>query len=429
MKRVLGILAVFVALLAVAAGVIWGARRFMEVVEPDNVKEIPTTTVHQGKVTITVTARGELQGGSSEVMLTPPGGVAELPIIYLRNTGDYVEAGDTVVEYDTTQQEYNLREAEADLEEARQKVAQAEADSQASLEEARYTTLSTAAEVKLAELEVRKNPILAATVARQNEISLEAAKNRQKQAERDYENKKETSGASVAIQQAAVQKADLLAQRSRRMIEGMVLKAKSAGYVQVQRNQNGQLLYTGAVVPPFQVGDTARPGQPVALIPDMSTWEVSAYVPELDRGYLTPGQKVTVKPAALAGRELQGHVKTLGATTGYGWNRRSECRVLLDEVDDDLRPGMTADIEITVESLDNVLWVPSQALFEADGRAYLFVQTPEGFVQRDVKLVRRSESQAVITGIGEGEVVALTRPDQQEQPAETKGGAMKALTK
>lgn len=430
MKRAVGILTVFVALLAVAAGVTWGARRFMAVVAPENVKQIPTTTVHKGKVTITVTARGELQGGSSEVMITPPGGVAEMPIIFLRNTGDYVEPGDTVVEYDTTQQEYNLREAEADLEEARQKVAQAEAEARAGLEEARYATLSTAAEVKLAELEVRKNPILAATVGRQNEISLEAAKNRQQQAERDYQSKKETSGASVAIQQAAVEKAELLAQRSRRMIDGMVLKSKSAGYVQVQRTTSGAgVLYAGAVLPEFQVGDTARPGQAVAMIPDMSSWEVSAYVPELDRGYLTPGQKVTVMPVALAGRKLKGHVKTLGATSGYGWNRRSQCRVLLDELDEDLRPGMTADIEITVESLDDVLWVPSQALFEADGRAFLFVQTPDGFMQRDVKLVRRSESQAVITGIGEGEVVALTRPDQQEQPAETQGGAMKALTK
>jgi HlyD family secretion protein len=103
--------------------------------------------------------------------------------------------------------------------------------------------------------------------------------------------------------------------------------------------------------------------------------------------------------------------------------------VVLDEIDADLRPGMTVNIEITIESLDNVLWVPSQAVFENDGRTFLFAQTPTGFVQRDVKLVRRSESQAVITGIEEGQVVALARPDQQARPAEDKSGVMKALTK
>ncbi len=39
----------------------------------------------------------------------------------------------------------------------------------------------------------------------------------------------------------------------------------------------------------------------------------------------------------------------------------------------------------------------------------------------DVKLVRRSESQAVITGIKEGELVALSNPDQQNKPADQAG--------
>ena len=48
----------------------------------------------------------------------------------------------------------------------------------------------------------------------------------------------------------------------------------------------------------------------------------------------------------------------------------------------------------------------------------------------DVTLVRRSESQAVITGIKEGETVAMSNPDQQFKPgAAAAGGAMKALAK
>jgi HlyD family secretion protein len=427
-RRALGILTVFAALLAAAAGVTLGTRHFLEVVETTEAKTIPTTQVRKGKVTITVTARGELQGGNSEVLITPMAGVSEVPIVELKGTGEWVEPGDVVVAFDSTQQEYNLREAEADLEEAREKVAQAEAEAQAVLEEARYAVINATAEVKLAELEVRKNPLLAATLARQNEIALEAARNRLAQAQRDYQHRQETLDAGIAIQRANVNKAQLLAQSQRRIIDGLVLKARHAGYVHVQPNSNGVLYYEGAVLPPFQVGDAARTGQAIALIPDLSTWEVSAYIPELDRGYLNPGQKVTVKPAALAGRELRGRVKVLGATSGYGWNRRSECRVMLEEIDPNLRPGMTAVIEITVETLDGVLWVPSQALFESDGRTYVFVESPEGFVQRDVTLVRRSESQAVITGLEEGDLVALSRPDRPERPADSKSSAMKALT-
>jgi hypothetical protein len=386
--------------------------------------------VRKGKVTISVSARGELQGGNSEVLTGPMIG-GDLPITYLREPGEQVKPGDVVVEFDTTAQEYNLREAEADLAEAQQQVIKAEADAQSSIEEARYQTLTTASDVKVAELEVRKNPILAAVPARQNEIALEAAKNRQVQADKDFNNKKTTAGAGIAIQKAAVDKSRVLAQNAQRQIDSMTLKAKTAGYVNVQQNSNQNNLYYGQVLPDFQVGDAARSGQAVAQIPDMSNWEVSASIPELDRGHLDAGQKVTIRAAAIPGREFRGHVKTLGGTSGSAWDRRFECRIALDETGPELRPGMTSNILITVESLDDVLWVPSQALFENGGRAFVYARTPQGFVSRDVKLVRRSESQAVITGIAEGEQVALSNPDQQTKSgkAANSGGVMKALTK
>jgi multidrug efflux pump subunit AcrA (membrane-fusion protein) len=190
-------------------------------------------------------------------------------------------------------------------------------------------------------------------------------------------------------------------------------------------------------LPDFQVGDAARSGQAVAQIPDMSNWEVSASIPELDRGHLDPGQKVSIRAAAIPGREFRGHVKSLGGTSGSAWDRRFECRIALDETGPELRPGMTSNILITVETLDDVLWLPSQALFESDGRAFVYVRTPQGFVPKDVKLVKRSESQAVITGIAEGEQVALSNPDQNNaNPNQNKAGkggdsdgVMKALTK
>jgi len=44
-------------------------------------------------------------------MLTAPQtGGSSVAITYLREPGELVEAGDVVVELDTTQQEYNLRE-------------------------------------------------------------------------------------------------------------------------------------------------------------------------------------------------------------------------------------------------------------------------------------------------------------------------------
>ncbi len=419
-------------LIAASAAVVlgagaWGVARLVKTATAEAHAEIPTTRVKRGSVTITVAARGELQGGNSEMLTAPMIGGTDMAITYLREPGEVVEPGDMVVQFDTTTQEFNLREAQADLAEAQQQVIQAKATSEATDAETQYTLLSAGGDVKLAELEVKKNSTVAAIKARQNEIALEQAQNRLHQAEQDVANKKATMSAGVAIQQAAENKAKVAADTAQRNIDSMTLKAKTGGYVNVQQNTNMNMMFWGMQLMPFQLGDNARAGMAVAQIPDLKNWEVSANVGELDRGHLSVGQPVTVAVVALSGKSFAGHVKNLGGTTGSPWDRHFECRIALDKPGPELRPGMTSNMVITVETLANVAWVPSQALFESDGRTYVYQQTPNGFMPHDVTLVRRSESQAVLTGIPEGALVAMSNPDQQNKPAAQKQGAMKAL--
>ena len=406
---------------------IWGGRRLVRAATAPRVSEVPTTRIKKGRVTISVTARGELQGGNSEMLTVPMVGGGPVAITYLREPGELVKPGDVVAELDTTQQEYNLKEAQADLAEAQAKVEQAEADAEASAEETRYQLLSTQGDVRQAELDARKNPLLPAIQARQNLIALEAAKNRERQAEQDQVNKKANAQAGIEIQQAAVNKAKVAADTAQKAIDSLTLKAKTAGYVNVQQNTNLNMMYWGMQLLPFQMGDNVNAGMAVAQIPDLKSWEISANVGELDRGHLSIGQKVAVKVVALAGKQFYGHVKNIGGTSGTPWDRHFECRIALDDPSPELRPGMTSNLVITVETLDNVTWLPSQALFESDGRTYIYQETAKGFMPHDVTLVRRSESQAVITGVPEGTVVAMSNPDQSNKTAGQPSGAMKAL--
>ncbi len=418
--------------LAVLGAVAWGGMHVVRVLTATTSSEVPTTRIRKGRVTISVAARGELQGGNSEMLTAPMVGGGDLAITELREPGEVVSAGDVVVQFDTTMQEYNLREAQADLAEADQQVIKADADAQATDEESRYAVISAQGDVKLAELELRKNAIVPAIQAKENQLALEAAQNRLRQAEQDLKNKKTTSAAAIAIQKAAQNKARVTAQIQQRNIDSMTLRAKTGGYVNVATNNNGMMImYAGMSLPPFQVGDTARSGQAIVQIPDMKNWEVSANVGELDRGHLAPGQKVSVSVVALAGKSFPGHVKLLGGTTGPPWDRRFECRIALDRAGPELRPGMTSNMVITVDTLNDVLWAPSQAVFESDGRTYVYLKTPGGFMPHDVTLLRRSESQVILGGVKEGEEVALSNPDQQSRPAATgnTGGAMKALSK
>jgi HlyD family secretion protein len=267
-----------VILIAVLGAIGWGAMRLVKATNATAAIEIPSTKVKKGRVTITVAARGELQGGNSEMLTAPMSGGNDMAITLLRDPGEVVKEGDVVVQFDTTQQEYNLREAEADLAEAEQQVIQAQANSDAMKEESAFQVISTDSDVKLAELEIRKNPLLPSIQARQNELALDAAKNRQHQAVQDLNNKNATSAAGVAIQKANQNKAKMMAETASRTIDSMTLKVKTSGYVNVQANNNLNMLYTGMQLPPYQLGDTARAGMAIAQIPDLKSWEVSASI-------------------------------------------------------------------------------------------------------------------------------------------------------
>jgi cobalt-zinc-cadmium efflux system membrane fusion protein len=419
-----------VAVLAVITAAAFGTRKLVKAVTTQTGPELPSTKVRRGRVTISVTARGELQGGNTEMIIVPPTGADSTAITSLREPGEMVEVDDTVVEFDTTLQEYNLREAEADLAEAEQMVIQAQATSQSGDEENHYALLQAQSDVKLADLDVRSNKVQPALKARQNDIALEAARGRLHQAEQNLANKSANTTAGVAIQQANLGKAKVTAEMNRKIIEGMSVKAKTSGYVNVQPNTSGNSwYYSGMTFQTLQLGDTVYSGMAVAQIPDMKNWEVSARIGELDRGHLAVGQKVSLTVVALPGKSFAGRVKTVGGTTGSPWDRHFDCRITLDQPAPEMRPGMTSNMLITAESLDGVLWIPSQALYESDGKTFVYIRTPKGFMPHDVTLLNRSESQAVVKGLNEGDVVAMSNPDQQTKPAGQQNGAMQALQK
>ncbi len=110
------------------------------------------------------------------------------------------------------------------------------------------------------------------------------------------------------------------------------------------------------------------------------------------------------------------------------WDRRFECKVSLDNPSPELRPGMTANILITTDLLTGVLWLPSQALFESDGRTFVYVRSGATFTPKDVKLVRRNEAKVVISGLNEGQVVALANPLEMSKK-KAGSGAMQSLPK
>jgi len=424
-KRVLPALLLIAAIGLAAFGGFRAYRSFSTVKST----QTPTAKVQRGDVTLAITARGELSGGNPQTLAAPMIGGTEMHITQLRKTGEEVKADDVVVQMDTAEQQFKLQEAEADLAEAAQNLIKARAQREAEKEEDHYALLKAQTDVQLAELDVRKNPLLAAIAAKENDLALEGARDHLRQTQQNLNNRKATGEAGIAIQDAARAKAEAQIATARQNIDAMTLRAQRAGYVAIKENANTNFFFTGMVLPFFQVGDAVRPGMAIAEIPDLNNWEVLAKIGELDRGHLQPGDTVTIAIVAVPGRQFHGKVKDLGGMSGNFWDRHFECKMSLMDPMPALRPGMSANVVVTTDQLHHVLSLPTQALFERDGKTFVYVRSGDNFAAKDIKLVRRNETRAIVDGLKEGELVALANPLEVNKSKPGEGSPLKAIRK
>ncbi|HWF48282.1 MAG TPA: hypothetical protein VG168_14830, partial [Bryobacteraceae bacterium] len=215
-----------ISLAIVAAGLlIWYGTVLYRRATSHSQADIPTVKVQRGDVSLSIFARGEVRGGNSQSLSAPMTGGSELHIRSMSANGAAVEKGDVVVQFDTTDQEFALREAESDVAEAEQHVLQASAQLKADAEEDRYALEKAKTDLDLAELDARKNPILPAITAKQNDLAVAVARDKLAQLQQDLANKKATDEAGIAMQQAAKGKAQAKATTAKQNIEAMTLRA------------------------------------------------------------------------------------------------------------------------------------------------------------------------------------------------------------
>jgi HlyD family secretion protein len=88
-------------------------------------------------------------------------------------------------------------------------------------------------------------------------------------------------------------------------------------------------------------------------------------------------------------------------------------RVKIDQAKVDTRiiPDLTASAEIIIDSEANAVIAPRGAVFEDNGKPFVFLQSPTGWIRKQIELGLRSNTTvAVRSGLQKGDVLALQRP-------------------
>jgi len=73
-----------------------------------------------------------------------------------------------------------------------------------------------------------------------------------------------------------------------------------------------------------------------------------------------------------------------------------------------------------------VLYVPTQAVFEKNGKPVVYVKNGSAFRTQEVKIKSRAEARTVVEGVAVGTEVALLNPEAQSKGAAKTAGPLGA---
>jgi HlyD family secretion protein len=162
-------------------------------------------------------------------------------------------------------------------------------------------------------------------------------------------------------------------------------------------------------------------GTEVLTIADLNAMIINAQVNQADVPRLKVGEQVEVTVEAVAGLRATGIVERISPQAIIKNNIKGyPARIVLKNVDERIRPGMTANVKIPVASAANVTAVPLAAVFTEKNpdsgqmERYVYVQQGESFEKRNVKVGVSDYSSAEIQeGLKAGEIVSLVMPKEE----------------
>ena len=412
MRRRIVTAVVLLAVAAIGAAIVFAVPRL-----PDRGAAIPTAHVVKGPLNLTVYATGDLRAGRTQTLMAPPVG-GMLRVVQMATTGAAVKKGDTVVEFDPADQQFALNQAKTEVEEAAQEIVKMQADAAAQAAQDQVALLTARFDVRRAELDVSGNEFVGAIDAKKNELSLEEARRRLAQLEEDVKSRAETNKASLAVVEEKRNKASLAMQRAQSVIESLKLTAPMDGIVMVKENRDamGGMMIWGMPMPEYRAGDSVWPGRPVVDVIENGRMELRAKVDENDRPNLAEGQDAAITVDTIPGKSFKAKV---GALTGQAkrseWEGQTATRQFdlsfqFVDLDPRMKAGASAQVRVDGRQIADALTVPRQAIFQKAGKTHVFARNGERFEQRDVKIVQRTESRAVVEGIAEGTEIALIDP-------------------
>ena len=156
-------------------------------------------------------------------------------------------------------------------------------------------------------------------------------------------------------------------------------------------------------------GAAVTPDAPLFELVEHDPLWVIVNLPEAQSAAVAVGSSVEIRAAAHPDRTFAGSVDYLYPDLDMS-TRTRRTRIVLDNPDDALHPGMFVDVTLSAQSLGDVLLVPSEAVIRTGLRDVVIVAADEG-TYRPAHVVLGAERDGrtvVVSGLDEGDRVVTS---------------------
>lgn len=196
-------------------------------------------------------------------------------------------------------------------------------------------------------------------------------------------------------------------------------------YTEIQAPLDGTIIEKG-----IRVGEVVTPGvqatfegKPLLTVADLSTIIVKADLNQIDVARVKLGQKVTLTLDALPGKTYDAEITKIAPASTLPKGKDVDVfpvEATLKAPDGDIKPGMTADVRVHIETKPKVLTLPIEAVVKEKGKSFVTVVTTDekGRPKTDKAEVttgaRNDREVEIVTGVKEGTKI-LIKPNSASE--------------
>lgn len=381
--------------------------------------QVPEAKVTKGVFYVDIYEEGEIEAVNSINISSPdiPWRFGNLKISNIVTDGDEVQAGDTVITFDPAE----VRKSILDYED-RLVVSNAELEKMLAQHELQMEELNADYEVTRISHEISRMQLESASheseiKKREIQLNLEKADISLARAKEQIENRRRIQAEEVKKKRLSIRQDEERLAEAHSTLDKLFVVTPSPGIAIVSRNHSTSSKY--------QAGDQCWSKQQLIQLPDLSKLKAKVNINEVDISQVTKGLKVQIRPDAFSDSIFTGTVTTV-ANLAQNKDNNSKIKVfpieiVIDQYNKNLLPGLTVSCRIIVDEINDVCYVPLEALHVEGDKSYVFKKTVAGYDKVMVQTGPTNSDYVIIEeGLDEGDKVALVDPAIVEKEKEKK---------